>query len=636
MPIPSFPTLNGQVKTPLRWYASELDLNEATERCREQEGCEFALLSKADALPPFQIRSEPGAGMVSAWSLLYANDGTVAVDLFSEISLLSSYLFSGSAYTVYKGDELSVILAQDTYRMTMVIDGVTYYSERFRIGCSGELINEEFDSLAGWTYFGSGINTAVRVVNVVGNPSQSGLSAGDKVINLNDERIYTWSGTSWSTSNPTNPSYWYVEEDDNWLYFDGAFNGVSSPVAISQVDGDWRVCWAGDPAVTLVFAVDGILSVFNTYVYEFEIGSATTGSLIVSGPGFEQESTGGETLMIESYMDNANPIVLVPQDGWDGCVTRVTVRTKHTFEQCAGELRWSHCSPVGNVYFGQNYENRFWFDRKDATLNSEVTTVTETKEDSRRRTVETLKRKDVEWSLVLGYLPWYLEDALTELPQCDTIELRMPGKTTWDTLRQVSVVAEQDEVGGDCLKLVTVKFRLDEATVSTGCCGPFDAPCSAPCVTNVLGFFGDESSSGTYIRNDSPTYYTYNAILGTRTPAVACASRIVQTDESFGAHRLLYWTGGGGWLALCEITEAACSGGVLSLTANMQGAFIGLLQVSYDSGSTWVDDAHAYSASELGSGVEMEVTGSATVRIKIMGADDCLIGYSTAEEFTCA
>ena len=640
MGSPSFPVINGQVKTPLRWYASEQELNEVRPECNEADKPEcghFALLSPADSLPPFQVWSAPGPGIVSAWTLLYASDGTVAMDLADEIPQLRSYLFASASYTIYGGETLATIIAQDTYRMTMVIDGVTYYSERFRIGCSGLLVNEEFEDMVGWRPFGTGITVAVDSVVMPGNPDAGDYEAGDYVINLGDNQIYDLlnDGVTWRSGTPDNGTYFYNSENGQWYEYQDGFQEITAPVQVGQVNGDWQMCWVGLPAATMVFDLAGILSVFTTYVFEFEIGNATTGKLVVTGPGFTFESTGNETVEVEQYLTYADVVGLQPVDGWDGCITRMTIRTRQTFEECAGELRWRHCSPVGNTYYGQNYFNKYYFDRLDATLSSEVTTVIETKEDSRRRAVETLRRKDVDWTLVLGYLPWYLEDSLTEVPMVDTIELRMPGRAEYDVLEDVRVVAESDEIGDACLKLVSLKFRLQEASVSTGCCGPFDAPCDAPCVSGVLGFTDDPAGNGPYIYSDSPEYSIRTG--GSFGAAQGCSSRIVNTDASFGSHRLLYWTGlEGGWLPLCEITEAACNAGVLSVTANMQGSFSGRIQYSTDGGGTWVDDAQAYTASELGSGVEIEVPASGDVRVKITGLDGCLIGYSTEEAYTCA
>jgi hypothetical protein len=485
MGSPSFPVINGQVKTPLRWYASEQELNEVRPECNEADKPEcghFALLSPADSLPPFQVWSAPGPGIVSAWTMLYASDGTVAMDLADEIPQLRSYLFASASYTIYGGETLATILAQDTYRMTMVIDGVTYYSERFRIGCSGLLVNEEFEDMVGWRPFGTGITVAVDSVVMPGNPDAGDYEAGDYVINLGDDQIYDLlnDGVTWRSGTPDNGTYFYNSENGQWYEYQDGFQEITAPVQVGQVNGDWQMCWVGLPAATMVFDLAGILSVFTTYVFEFEIGNATTGKLVVTGPGFTFESTGNETVEVEQYLTYADVVGLQPMDGWDGCITRMTIRTRHTFEECAGELRWRHCSPVGNTYYGQNYWNKFYFDRHDITLSSEVTTVIETKENSRRQAVETLRRKDVDWTLVLGYLPWYLEDSLTEVPLVDTVELRMPGREEYAELEDVRVVAEADEIGDACLKLVSLKFRLKESAVSTGCCGPFDAPCDAP------------------------------------------------------------------------------------------------------------------------------------------------------------
>lgn len=651
MATPSFPTLNGQIKTGFRWYNREIDLNEYRLECREDDAPDchwFAYNTPNDRLPPFEI-AYTGLGVVTEWKV-YDLGGNEVADLSDDIDLLESVPFEGLGYVIYEGVQIGVVLPAGVYKMQMVVDGELVYSERIKVICGGlgadQMVNGDFsDGLAGWTFSGNHIFNAVRTTNTPGNPDTTGLQIGDLVVNFGDDLIYTYAGgASFTTASPGGVEYYYILETDQWYRWNGSWSGLANdPVeTIPNAPNGFLACWNPPPAVTLTYDLMALGLAPGAYqlVIEFNV-AAVNGTLNFTGPGgADVTSAGGTDFEFDIIIPagTIDPIVLTPSIDWDGCVRAITLRPYATVEDCFATLMWSHCGNIGSVYYEQGFKNILYIDKRDTELTAAPNILIQGEENAQKRFKPTLRVRETNYAMVLGYLPWYVRDALAELPLCDLVELRMPGQTQFDELIRPMVVFEDDEVGdGACTARTTLAFQLDEASVTSACCVTFDPPCITPCTDQlIIGTTEEDNGEGWYILpNSAQIAFNDGDTLGA---PVDCASRLVQTDEVFTEDPFLLFTGGE-WQPLITILDVilptSCDGDApFNISANIPARYNGQPQVSLDGGVTWTNVGNSFTADEWGSGVDVFLPEAGDFRILAI-VNDCEIGWSAPQPFDC-
>ena len=307
---------------------------------------------------------------------------------------------------------------------------------------------------------------------------------------------------------------------------------------------------------------------------------------------------------------------------------------------CMYKITYRSCGDVGTQrYAYRDFTNVVYFEASKVEIGRPLpVTKEETEEDDSSEDVTVFVRKDVNWSAVFSGLPWYALDAITEIPLHDTITLRIPNATGADTLTNVSVEASWPEKDS-CEAFATMKFRVDEGAMASGCCASFDPPCVTSCVTaaGILGvhtpslgqvFLMDRKNYGTYVGEDSPENRQDG--FGFLT---ACPSGFATTTAV--GYEGVYWNGSE-WFPAIYILDASCDeDGLVFLTGNAWGPYG--IQVQYSvNGSTWVDLPDVYSSGELGSGITVEVPDAAIhLRLKLVGTD-CTITTSASILMPCS
>ncbi|MFZ1617803.1 MAG: hypothetical protein WAT41_10680 [Flavobacteriales bacterium] len=300
--------------------------------------------------------------------------------------------------------------------------------------------------------------------------------------------------------------------------------------------------------------------------------------------------------------------------------------------ECFHRLEWSDCGTVGTVYYGSGYVNRLYFPGEWPVFKPSPKITINDEEDRDGSQVDTFKRKEVTWSLDLNDaqfagVPWWLLDALTEIPLHNDVRLAQAGSISFDALTQVEIDYDWKD---DCVAECTLKFQVDEALAVAACCETFDPACLDPCA-EISGTRGDADPAigEFYIEADSSYYREYIGLdSGPVTEdgyglAIECESGLVQGTGTFPDSIF----NGSQWVAVATVTGAQMVNGVAVVNGTVYGDYAGQLQYSTDSGATWIDSGLPFMGYDWQEGIDTLAPEGALVRLSAV-VGDCVIGHS--------
>ena len=672
--MPAFDALSNQPKTPLRWY-TDIDLQaHRTKNCVQNGGCEFAILSYNRALPKFQIWIESGEDPTE-WKV-YDLDGTEVADISSDIGLLVRTEFASMDYLTYNAEDLSVSLPQRVLYSVLVVGGTTYYSELFRPLCPAG--TRLYTGDTGPIPFGFGLwNQASTFepwelqdyefyldgsVNVAGAPSNPEWQfEGSQVANFADNLLYTYTGGVWVGAVPDcrSDDMWFDSTDGSWRTFDTVaetWNSSANVPAAAQ-DG-FGVSFDGSINVDLevVFSLNDLPCLGRYIRFDFD-------SVITSGGiTFRIEDQDGNTVapsptivnsmnfQIEAYVETGYRIRIIGLAGAVGSIGAAgfTYNCAEDSSDCHLRLRWTSCGNVGNLYYEEGLVQEYILPSEAYVARQNPTTVIEREEDGMKNAVEVFRRTETEYSIAIGYVPWHVLDALSQVPIHDTVELVLENDRGTSTLTAFRLESEWDEVGGDCLANVVLYFKLEADNAATAaCCTTFDPPCREACITarGIYGIhdIGTEEVGEIYLLPDG-TYAVFLGLdseepidengFGAHTP---CPSKVAQTQQTD-----IPWAyyDGSAWTSVAAVTEVNpedCEAEPVnySITASIMPRYAGQLQwIGAERG--WTNIGVPYTRAELLAGVEVEFPVEAwSFRVQVV-VGECIIGYSPIAPLSCA
>lgn len=478
MPSPTFTAINGEIKTPLRFYRDYRLTTREQPLCEDdaKSGCPFHLLSKLYALPPFQFPKATSDATVTFWGT-FNLEGTQILDLTSDISKIDKLSFDQVDYFVYSEELLAQALPNEIqWSEVHLSDGSVFTSELFKPGCfqqADELFNFSLtEPMVGWET--GTIHDADFTWNVAGDPVIPGPFNGMVVINTADGLIYTYSGGSYTTEDPEESDYRFISDTGEFIQYCGGF---WSAMQACQ-DPPWTNTQSGmcfDPnnieavgaQLPEAFVASG--SVFVTVT----VSGMTTGSVkIIIGGQFAQIGQNGTFTYELTPADGS--VQIVPLGLFDGCVSNL--RGVALNDECQMVLAWSNCGNVGTMFYDGAYTNRLYLPQGVYPTKPTPVVNVEASENGQRDPIEGFFRKDVQWTLDFGEVPWYLADALSEIPAHDNVTLSQRFGLGTDTFTHCSVNVQWGE-GPQCMARVTMTFQVEDVSVLSRCCEMFPPPC---------------------------------------------------------------------------------------------------------------------------------------------------------------
>lgn len=609
MPAPILTAFNGQIKTPWRGgYTSEAQLTENRIECREEmEDCPFRLIWKNDTLPPFQF-IRPGSMLgITSWGL-YDGPGsgaTLVVDLTSQITSLIKYFQTSDSngfrkdYVYYLGGLLDAVLASGTYYMRIVSGGVTYLWEPITIVCEVYTENVLPDLLAGpfqsevnpdgpWIYMGD--RNLVAITATPGTPSNPAWEfEGSNVANIGDDSLYQYTGGSWFQDLSPAAGEWFDLSSGNFYKFETTWQGIPPPVYFSG----GSMCFRG----TYDFPIGYDLSLFECLEeigrFEVTVQGIEAGSVLV-----EINDTGGGNVTINadgthsftSYVGNGYLLEFNPSGGFDACVTAIEGFCTAEMNQCFYRLDWSNCGSIGNTFGGDRFTHSMYFEQAVYPVRPAPEVTVESKARNDGSKLETRRRRETTWMLDLGLVPWFLADALADLPLYDAVVLNPVGGGQ-DRLSLVRVSVEADEEFAECFHRVVITFQNESAT--SACCDDFDPPCRTSCV-EARGFTSHPTPENglNYLVIGQPAYaFYFDDTFGT--PA-ECTSGLADISDGVDVlYTAIFDINEDAWSPVATMIDLmvyvegdSCSINIIALVAF---PYRGILQYKNTLGS-WVDD----------------------------------------------
>lgn len=669
--MPTFPALNGQVKTPLRWYRTLLEQSRNTRQCRDAD-CDYAILSLNNAMPPFQLWVGTSVTAITSWRL-YDMEDNLLEDVTSQAGLLTVVPFVNYNYLVYDGAAFTVPIPQENIYAVIVAGGQSYYSEVFRPLCPATVPNyvgqtgvitigdddifsndlnpdspwsvTRYDFLLTGMYSGAGAPT---------DPSWE--FEGSQAANLTTGDLYTYTDGAWVSGRPggTDLDQWYNQDAGTWhTYDDPNWLSAAPPYGAAIAGGVLGFFGQAYQPIAIGRALDEI-PCFGFWV-EFNVSVLVTlGTFRLevwdeNGEVYAQSQQYGDTVsngILYSYVGGPDwTFHIVAGEPDEPAVVDVysidTVCADDSLD-CHLVLEWTNCGNVGNTYYEEGFEQQFILPSEAIIQTPEPTTTIEVEEDANQNRVETFRRTEVEYTVVLGYVPWHVLDALSQVPLHDTITLTQQRGLGTVPIKDLRIEHDWDGQYGECMALVTLKFQVDEAAVTGACCGQFDHPCLEVCFTAA----GLESEETPYVEGED-----YLMTDGT------VAQVTVQDPLEFGSRRacpyrfaristdteVSYWYyRSGEWLPAAEfiaITPINCESipATYTVTAlTMPGYSVRLDYTDIDSG-TWTPITDMlFTQGELLSGVQITPPIDAvSIRITLIGADECLFESSRSDALPC-
>jgi hypothetical protein len=671
----SFLAINNEVKCAFRWYATPSLRNRNLKRCEanmsadhNEEGCEdcvWAINSPITNFPPFQILAATG-GQVGfstpvSWKV-YDLDGVELVDLSGDLDKLTVVEFADPTreYIIYDGDALTVPLPPNSLVESVIeMEGErSLYSETVRTFCTeagGILENTDFsDGTINWEY-APWTGFIVDVENVPGDPSYGSPETGDKVINIADNLLYTWNGTAWVSSVPDDGSYFSESVIGGpWHQFLGG--EFLSPATPPVTTGDGIIiCWNGTGDVAFNYFPDGPVTFPGSFTLSFTFfhGVAILGEVEIwigeTLVATIDESLNGQQVDVTVILTGANQVHIRPAAGFRACMT-MFVGVEQLTSNCRYMLEYSNCGDLSTQAYGDRsapgWENRIYLD-DDVFLEPPIPQLSnEVDESGTGDNNEVFRRKQVVYGLQLGRIPWWFLDAITEIPEHDTVTLTDMSTLGDDSLYNISVDAPW---GPDkCLTTgCLLSFQaFDDATVNAGCCDEFGIPCVAPCA-DVSGFYGDPDPilDEFYLIEDANEIAQYLGF--DNGPVDVNGYDVPFPCESGFAHGIngfydYYWNVTE-WTRLSgisyEYADFTC--GVLNITGFGHPRYDLRLQYSLDA-STWLDfdPDQTFGPLDIESPFAVNINnisgpGSLFLRLEVFGPGDCVVGYSNVCQVYC-
>jgi hypothetical protein len=138
---------------------------------------------------------------------------------------------------------------------------------------------------------------------------------------------------------------------------------------------------------------------------------------------------------------------------------------------CNAQLKWSHnCNYLGNLYYGNALQNKFYLEDGVTPMAGAVNVIKEYDENGNKDRILRRIRKETRYSLKVGPVPWFVADALTEMPLHSSVLLVLNNSLGQDTIHEVDVQLEDADDLDDCKQDCIITFMLQEVTVVDGCC----------------------------------------------------------------------------------------------------------------------------------------------------------------------
>lgn len=166
------------------------------------------------------------------------------------------------------------------------------------------------------------------------------------------------------------------------------------------------------------------------------------------------------------------------------CFNMIQVGEISEISQCYPSLSWSHnCAFLGNIYYPEGFESLFYMEAGVEPIALTPNIIREYDENGNKDKILRRQRRETTYKLQVGYVPWYVADALVEMSLHDNITLNLIGDNGSGTLKNVEVEVDWDEFGENCYAMCNISFQLEDATVTDGCCDdalipPISVPCS--------------------------------------------------------------------------------------------------------------------------------------------------------------
>jgi hypothetical protein len=674
--MPTFPALNGQIKTPLRWYRTLLEQSRNTKPCRDID-CEYAILSTNDAMPPFQLWVPTSVTAITSWKLYDLNDTEIA-NITGQAGLLSLVPFASYNYLIYNGGVFSVQIPQQAMYAVILAGGQSYYSEVFKPLCpaaapsytgetgtitiDGDLYSADLAPDAPWSitryaYLLSGMYSGGGAPS---NPDW--VFEGSQVANLTTGDLWRYIDGVWTSGRPPGEDYdlWYNEDAGTQHSFDGTNWLSASPPLIAAVATDYIGIFGRNYQPMAIGRRLDEVECFGRWVrFEFAV-SVSLGTFhleVWDGDGnvvaeTEQFGTDAATATIDAFVgSSAYTIHVVAGTPDEICimdVSGITTTCADDSLDCHMILNWTSCGNIGNTYYEEGFDQALILPSEAFIQTPEPNTQIEVEEDANQNRVETFRRTDIEYTVQLGYVPWHILDALTQVPLHDTITLTLARGLGTVPIKALRIEHDWDEVGAQCTAFVELKFQIDEAAINAACCGQFDPPCLTVCTT-AIGFEDDATvyeEGQRYLMEDG-TYATCTVAdpveFGSRT---ACPFRFARTENTTTGLLEYFYYNGTAWTPVMEINTlqpVSCDSDpvVYQLTGSVWVRFAAQLQWTSGQdaeggGIEWYDLDEPFTNGELQAGIQFTApAGALSIRFEVVVGDSCVIAESLAGILEC-
>lgn len=667
------PYANRSVKCAFRWYHRSNLRARRLSQCADLQECPRPLLFPQSQILPFQIfagNDQDGTyGQSAPMTWVIKNmAGTVVFDMAAFIPLLVVEQFTGTTPS-FNRDYIILDLPITvpfafaegaTYESEITTVGGTYYSETFTFVCakfgdnllpSPIAIDEICDQ---WSYF----PWAGMVAGVVADNGALPVSppTSSDWICLDDGLIYSFNGVSYDT-NPGGEGNYYSAGicEPIYTWHLGTWSvvppGINAPFDVTSI------CWHLGAEIPVGYNIGAFVAGETLVRLNLNLfyGSAFSGSMEIYVDNVlvytYDSANNGQGVEIDVVIDTDSTIEFRPLPGYQGCLTQFEMRSLSGGIECYHKLTWSDCGDVGtNRYLYRDFTNILYLDaRKDKLVYPTVTFKVRNRTDTTEGDIPEVQRKDVRWELEFERgVPWYLLDALTEIPLHRTVTLQLANEDNADALENVEVSGTWPKPDA-CLADCTFTFQLDEPTFKTGCCDGMDPACIEPCVNADGGLISvhfdfDPGQIGQVFLADDGTYATYWGLdqeehvvdefgFGAYT---RCESGMATTP--LAGYETVYYTGTE-WFNAVYITDVVvidCERRIFNISGNVMAQYGVRVQWSDDGGSTWNNIGPAFTSDEIGSGVDIEFPDNAyQYRLTLVGGEDCVVASSLSKLNKC-
>lgn len=503
MAAPSFTPLNGHIRTPLRFYQAGQTPYWAGQCVDENEPCPFAIPSGRAALPPFQAWAPltDSAVTVSSWVLRRLSGG-LDVDMAAYLSELDIVKFEEVYYVVHYGSAFGGLLPNEPlYNVITMSDGVVLTSELFhpKCGATGETQVFPFSD-SGWCDWAISVATraALGFFAGPGSPGGSG-NTNDVWINTQNNTIYTWAG-AWLETPVVHGMVYFVRENCRWYQYDENTAqweqmGPASPWYITT----GGICFGGNNPDELSLLTGIPPGVSGLSIVSFTITNHLQGQLVVGVGSGSVVASGNGSFEFLLFV-GAGSVFFAPDADFDGCITNLSFSEYR--ETCHYELRWSNCGNVGNTYYEEGFENRYPIERSQYPSRPTPTISLESTENGRKDVRDNFRRKETEWVMDIGLVPWHVADALSDIPLHTTVLLALVDEQGDETLTNVRVEVSYDTPDQRCLASVVIFFQAQDSVVNTRCCETFEPLC------NTIFYSGTLNSPDNWFLNGGSVFGT--------------------------------------------------------------------------------------------------------------------------------